>query len=389
MAHEQPGESTAVITSHRVKLRDLSAQARAAAMAAAAAALRDGRLIVLPTDTVYGVAASAASAESVARLRALTRRNAAAGGAPSAWHAPSAEAVLNALDPPHPAHRRMLTRLLPGPVTFVVELDPGRLDAIRAALGAAPNSLDNGRELAVRVPDHAIARDVLTRCGAPVIAESIAAAGWPKADSLNSPAPPAAEGIEALLDDGPTRYGMPTTRVRLAADGSYAVLSTGAIEKQDIHRALERTLLFVCSGNTCRSPMAAAIARDLISRGAAPQSPGVRLVVHSAGTGAAAGDGITREAAEALRRVGIDADEHRSAPLTRAMVAGADAIFAMTPGHLRSILSLDPSAADRAHTLDPSGEAIDDPIGEGQEVYDRTAARLRELIEARLRELEP
>lgn len=145
----------------------------------------------------------------------------------------------------------------------------------------------------------------------------------------------------------------------------------------------ERVVLFVCTGNTCRSPMGEAIARHLL----AGRKNGKVTVVESAGTDATRGWPMTAEAVQALHAMGIEPSAHRSRQLTRKMAARADVIFALTPSHLESLLAIDPTAADRAHTLDPTGGGVIDPIGQSQTFYDETAAQIRSLIESRLSEI--
>ncbi len=75
-----------------------------------------------------------------------------------------------------------------------------------------------------------------------------------------------------------------------------------------------------------------------------------------------------------------------SRPLTRGLIAQADAIYVMTKSHLRAVLSLDPGAASKASLLDPEGREIDDPLGLPALVYTQTAGAIRSAIERRLRE---
>src|SRR5690606_22250193 len=108
----------------------------------------------------------------------------------------------------------------------------------------------------------------------------------------------------------------------------------------------------------------------------------------SAGVAAVRGMPAATEGAHALREMGIAAEGHTSQPLTRELIEDAERVFVMTEQHRRAAADLAPEFADRIETLDPEGGSIPDPIGMDQSVYSSTAARLRELIEARLAEFD-
>jgi protein-tyrosine-phosphatase len=137
-------------------------------------------------------------------------------------------------------------------------------------------------------------------------------------------------------------------------------------------------ILFVCTGNTCRSPMAEAIARHLAAE------RGVAITVSSAGTsawdGAAASDGALLVGIE--RR--LDLNAHRSRQLGPELVAEADLILAMGPHHIERILAL--GGAGKAYLLtdyaerSSAGRAISDPFGGDLERYRATADELERLI---------
>jgi protein-tyrosine phosphatase len=377
-------------------LADLPPTERDKLLDRAAAALREGELVVLPTETVYGLAASAASAEAVEKLRRATNAaegdggvNGAGASPPFALHLSDPGDTLGRLERPTAVARRLTARLMPGPVSFVLEQPAGVLDRLRTGLGVEPGVIDDGSMVALRAPEVEATREVLRRAGVPVVARRLSAASWAGvgADRSIGVIPEAADDPlpAVVLDDGPARIGRPSTRVTVRLDGSFAVADGGALSEREVLAALERTVLFVCTGNTCRSPMAEAIAAKLASE---RPVDGVGTRVISAGVAAADGLPASREAVEVLRKRGLDLSAHRARRLSPELIRAAEVIFTMTPSHAEAVMTMAPDEAHKVFPLDPRG-VVPDPIGQPVEQYERTADRLSELIAARLQELEP
>lgn len=142
-----------------------------------------------------------------------------------------------------------------------------------------------------------------------------------------------------------------------------------------------KKLIFVCTGNTCRSPMAEGLLKHMLP-------PDCGWEISSAGVHASNGYPASSGAVEALRMLGIDLSGHFSRRLIPKMIQEADLIVTMTRGHRDVILAMSPESAGKVFLLKSFGTAqcaadIYDPVGEAPDVY----RRVRDEIDAALPDL--
>ena len=350
----------------------------------------EGALAAFPTETVYGLASIAAS-EPLARLDAVKSRD------PDkrySLHIAAPADLSRYIPAVNPRCRRLISRGWPGPITLVFTLSDNQLAHQRLVLGDPWFScLYRSDTLGVRCPANPVAARLLAAIPHPVVAPSANLSGRP-------PATTAAEALQSLdglidivldaddLADGRCRYAKSSTVLGVTPVG-FDILREGVCSRSDIEDLSLSRILFVCTGNTCRSPMAKIFAQKWLAEKFNCEIDtidqfGYKVV--SAGVMASSEFPASAEAVEVARENGLDLSAHRSRPLDVALIRSCDWIFALGRSHRDRILSFCPDAADRCRLLDESGD-IPDPIGADLDAYRRTAERIRRALEIRLKEI--
>jgi protein-tyrosine phosphatase len=346
--------------------------------------LKSGGLVVLPTETVYGASGLLTSPAALAKLQALRGDGA---KEPFTIHLAFPSDAYQYLDPVNEYRERLIRKLWPGPVGLIFEVSPERRKAVAAELNLCESELYDGSTITLRCPDHVVATDIISGVGGPVAlttaGNSNSAVTW-RADQA---AEELAGKVDLIFDAGPTKYAKPSTLLRVL-DGRYEIVRQGVYDERIIERLLRTTILFVCSGNTCRSPMSEALARHILSEKLGVSDLELEhrgISVISAGSFAMPGARATPQAVLAVKELGVDLSHHRSRPLTVELIHQADMIYTMSRSHAFQVMALVPSSTAKVATLDPAGD-IDDPIGSDVHTYQVLAGQLVKLIEKRLNE---
>lgn len=344
-------------------------------------ALAQGSLVVVPTETVYGLIASGLHAPAIERLAALKAR-APQYPNPLAFGVKSADDALDYAPDLTSLGRRLARRCWPGPLTMVTP-GPHRDSVIQRLPKSVRKVTVLPGTIAMRAPAHEFTMQVFRLNAGPVILTTVSEDGQSHAATVDEVPPPIRSSVDLIFDAGPCRFSQPSTIVRI--DGNcWNVLRQGVMDQNTLKRMSEITILLVCTGNTCRSPMAAGLLRSRLAAGlqiptADLSSRGIHIV--SAGVAAMSGAPASQQAIQVGTQIGFELHDHCSQQVSERLVQEADLILTMTDGHRQSLLSRWPQAASRTFTITRDQGDISDPIGLPVEYYARCADQINQALD--------
>lgn len=339
--------------------------------------LSAGKLVALPTETVYGIAASALQPAAVSRLRELKSRD---GDHPFALAIRSGDECKDYVPDMSPLALRLSRRIWPGPVTLVLpnthkdsvvfQLDP----AVQKAV--SPNGT-----IGIRVSPNEILEQVLSLTAGPLTLTSANFAGDDPAvddqglDQLDG-------HVDLIIKAGKTHFGSPSTVVEVNGQ-AIRILRDGVVDKAAIDQLGGFIGVVVCTGNTCRSPMGEALFKQQVAATIgcdADELENHGITIVSAGIAAGPGAPAADQSISVMKQYNMDISEHQSRPVTARLANYADVILTMTNGHRNAIVSQWPTLDSRVRTIRSDGGDISDPIGSPIPVYQACAEQIESCV---------
>lgn len=323
-----------------------------------AAILRDGGLVAFPTETVYGIACDAHNPDAISRLCTAKERPK---EKPLSIHISARDELARHVERVPPMAQILVDRFWPGPLTIIFDV-----------------GTEQG--VGVRFPGNQLAQDLIRLAMVPIAMPSANLSGEPPASEAEQVIRDFNGKIDLIVDGGPCELKEPSTVVRIG-DRSWEVLREGIITYEMVKHLVCRTILFVCTGNSCRSPMAegllkVAVAEKLGAEMDGLMGQGYRIL--SAGTSAIQGSRASRFAIAVMKERGIDIRSHAAQPVSLDLVEEADFIYTMGRNHALILKEWLPEAARKVHLMHPDG--IEDPIGLPIEHYRGCASKIQERI---------
>jgi protein-tyrosine-phosphatase/tRNA A37 threonylcarbamoyladenosine synthetase subunit TsaC/SUA5/YrdC len=267
-----------------------------------------------------------------------------------------------------PRAQRLVRRLWPGAVILIVDGDIERGSVSRLPDEVRARLCVRGT-LRLAMPEHEALREVLRRLPDPLLMVAIVdeASGVASAPRLIADV--------VVADDPPT--SQPATVLAVHGD-AWQIVREGAVSVEEIRRRTACIIVFVCTGNTCRSPLAEAMCKKQLAvrlNCAVEELPARGYHVVSAGLAASLGGTAAVEAEKVARDYGADLSAHRSQPLTPELAVDADYLVGMTHSHVHALTDYFGSAIVEPRLLDPSGD-IADPIGGDRTIYDECGRQI-------------
>ena len=266
-----------------------------------------------------------------------------------------------------PEIHRILQQYWSGELSVVLEVPDTRLKHIS----------QNGK-VAFRIPTDKLLQEFIVKIDQPIISTSVNKSGKKPIQNLDD----IFSGFEGwfdfaiLPDDVQQSNNLPSTIIEFS-DDELNLIREGSIPFSEIELSYEAPqILFVCTGNTCRSPIAEYLAKNIITE------KGLKFSVASAGF-TADGMSISENSNYVLALNGIDASDHVSTLLNEENLRKSWLVLTMTANHKNKILQLYPASASKVYTISEYAgfnNDITDPFGKDVEYYKNTFEEINEKV---------
>ena len=343
-----------------------------------------GGLAAFPTETVYGIACRARK-DSLNKLDDIKRRE---HNKRYALHIGEKNDVSKYIPRIGLKAEKLIKKAWPGPLTIVFELEEKDIDKQRKQLDREVfESLYKDNSIGIRCPDNPIASALLRAASNPVVAPSANITGQSPAVDAEQVLGQLSGQVELLLDGGSCKYKTSSTVVKIGKEG-LEILREGVYQQAEVEAFSQINFLFVCTGNTCRSPMGEGMFRKYLAeklRCGVDKLDKMGYKVNSAGTMDMAGFPASPGAVGACEAKGIDISAHRSSNITRRLIEESDYIFAMQQFHCDRIVEISSDAAGKCELL-AENKDIADPIGQSQGFYNNCAELIEKAVIKRISE---